>query len=76
MAGCGNGTVTGDTMALYCRGHNPSQASNRTAKLSLSTRGPGLDVIQWNYTGQWGHAKWYRGGNTGNYTCKTNKTMF
>jgi hypothetical protein len=70
---CTNGTVSGDTMSMFCKGKTPSQDMNRTATLSLSTP---QDVLQWHYPGPNGKSKWWRGGNTGNYSCGANKTMF
>jgi hypothetical protein len=71
---CTNGTVVGDTLSMFCKGKPPALPDmNRTLTLSLSTP---QDIGQWNYPGPNGRAKWYRGGNYGNYTCRTNKTMF
>lgn len=71
---CANGTVVGDTMSMTCRGHgSPPPMSYRTATLTINTM-PVQDVLQWNYPGPNGKSRWYRGGNNGNYSCRTNKT--
>ena len=68
---CNNGTVSGDTMSLLCCQKKHTCTEHRTATLSLSTP---QDVLQWHYSGPNGHSKWWRGGNYGNYSCRTNKT--
>jgi len=70
---CANGTVSGDTMTIPCENKKHGPLTPRTATLALSTP---QDVLQWHYSGPNGHSKWWRGGNYGNYTCRTNKTIF
>ena len=75
---CHNGTVSGDTLTIACYNVKHGPYTNRTATLELGD-GPlpgAQDVLQWNYSGTYGRSKWYRGGNTGNFTCRTNHTMF
>ena len=49
--------------------HQPVQ--NQTATLELATP---QDVLQWHCPGPNGNSKWHRGGNTENYSCRTNRT--
>ena len=74
---CYNGTVTvgpslsGDTMSIVYFDKHTKTNTTRTAKLELATP---QDILQWHYPGPNGNSKWYRGGNTGNYTCRRNST--
>ena len=76
---CHNGTVSGDTLTIPCYNVKHGPYTNRTATLELGD-GPlpgAQDVLQWNVPGhKQQSSKWYRGGNTGNFTCRTNHTMF
>ena len=68
----GNGTVRGDTLYIQeFAKHNVTPPRNETATLTLATP---QDILQWNYSGSNGHSQWYRGGNFGNYTCRSNST--
>jgi len=68
---CHNGTVSGDTVTFACQNAKHGPYTNRAATLELATP---QDIFQWHYPGTNGHSKWYRGGNTGNYTCRTNRS--
>ena len=74
---CHNGTVSGDTLTIPCYNVKHGPYTNRTATLELAATPatPPQDILQWNFPGANGHSKWYRGGNNGNYTCRTNHTM-
>ena len=69
---CYKGTVSGDTMSIeYSDRHTHA---NTTRTFTLTTATP-QDVGQWHYPGPNGNSKWYRGGNTGTYTCRSNNSL-
>ena len=68
---CYNGTVSGDTMSIVYVDKHTKTNTTRTATLELATP---QDILQWHYPGPNGNSRWYRGGNTGNYTCRRNST--
>ena len=70
---CYNGTVAGDTMSIVYQDKHTKVNTTRTATLALATP---QDILQWHYPGPNGNSKWYRGGNTGNYSCRTNRSTF
>ena len=71
----GNATVSGDTLNLIC--HDKHKTVNGTERATLALATP-QDELQWHDGAlkTFGSGRWYRGGNTGNYSCRTNRTMF